>query len=196
MQSISLLLPGPATVQITGLHVSDTRPAFLVTLAVHIATAGTAVIAGLLATTARKRPGRHTRAGTVYLYAITGVFLTASVLAGLRWREDWHLFLIAAVVFGLAALGWWARRRWLGRTPRGKVWHGSAMAGSYIALFTGFYVDNGPQLPLWDRLPHAAYWFIPSAVGIPLTWWALRRSQSQFGGIRRSTRVAKPRTVR
>lgn len=196
MQSISLLLYGSATVQAAGLRVPDTRPVFLITLAAHIATAGTAVIAGLLATTARKRRGRHTRAGMVYLYAITGVFLTASVLAGLRWREDWHLFLIASVAFGLAAFGWWARRRWLGRTQRGKVWHGSAMAGSYIALFTGFYVDNGPQLPLWDRLPHAAYWFIPSAVGIPLTWWALRRSQSEFVGIRRSTRVAKPRTVR
>ena len=27
------------------------------------------------------------------------------------------------------------------------------MAASYVALLTGFYVDNGPQLPLWDRLP-------------------------------------------
>ena len=57
------------------------------------------------------------------------------------------------------------------------------MAGSYIALFTGFYVDNGPQLPLWDRLPHLAYWLIPAAVGIPLTWRALihnERVQTSF----------------
>jgi hypothetical protein len=56
------------------------------------------------------------------------------------------------------------------------VWHGCAMAGSYVALFTGFYVDNGPQLPLWDRLPHLTYWLLPAAMGAPLTWWALRRN--------------------
>jgi hypothetical protein len=50
------------------------------------------------------------------------------------------------------------------------------MAGSYVALLTGFYVDNGPRLPLWDRLPHLAYWLLPAAVGIPLTWRALRRN--------------------
>ena len=50
------------------------------------------------------------------------------------------------------------------------------MAGSYIALFTGFYVDNGPQLPLWDRAPHLAYWLLPAAVGAPLTWRALLRN--------------------
>jgi hypothetical protein len=25
------------------------------------------------------------------------------------------------------------------------------MSGSYIALLTGCYVDNGPNLPLWNR---------------------------------------------
>src|SRR5262249_23331823 len=115
-------------------------------------------------------PGRHTKAGAVYLYAIAGIFVTATVMAILRWRRDWHLFVIAAVAFSLAALGWWARRR---RPRRWMLWHGSAMAGSYIALFTGFYVDNGARLPLWDRLPHLAYWLIPVAVGVPLTWRAL-----------------------
>jgi hypothetical protein len=50
------------------------------------------------------------------------------------------------------------------------------MAGSYIALLTGFYVDNGPQLPLWNRLPSWSFWFLPAAIGIPLTWRALRRN--------------------
>ena len=52
------------------------------------------------------------------------------------------------------------------------------MAGSYIALLTGFYVDNGPQLPLWNRLPHWSFWFLPAAVGIPLTWRALVRNHA------------------
>jgi hypothetical protein len=40
--------------------------------------------------------------------------------------------------------------------------HAIGMGGSYIALLTGFYVDNGPFLPLWDRLPHILYWVLPS----------------------------------
>jgi hypothetical protein len=155
---------------IAGLHIPDAGRVFFAALTVHVLAGVTAVIAGILATTARKQPGRHPRAGIVYLYAIAGVFVTATVMAVLRWREDWQLFLIATVAFGLAALGWWARRR---RPHRWMAWHGTAMAGSYIALFTGFYVDNGPQLPLWDRLPHLAYWLVPAAVGIPLTWRAL-----------------------
>lgn len=155
---------------IGGLHIPDAGPVFFAALAVHIAAGLTAVAAGILATTARKRPGRHPRAGLVYLYAITGVFVTATVMAALRWRHDWHLFVIGTVAIGLAALGWWARRR---RPHRWMLWHGSTMAGSFTALLTGFYVDNGPQLPLWDRLPHLSYWLIPAAVAIPLTWRAL-----------------------
>jgi hypothetical protein len=53
------------------------------------------------------------------------------------------------------------------------------MGGSYIALLTGFYVDNGPFLPLWSRLPHLTYWLLPSLVGVPLIWVALRRFQQR-----------------
>jgi len=42
-------------------------------------------------------------------------------------------------------------------------------------LVTAFYVDNGPFLPVWSRLPHVSYWLLPSIVGIPATWIALRR---------------------
>jgi hypothetical protein len=56
------------------------------------------------------------------------------------------------------------------------AWHGATMAGSYVALLTGFYVDNGPQLPVWDRLPHILYWLLPTLFGGALTWWALRHN--------------------
>jgi hypothetical protein len=119
----------------------------------------------------------------VYLFAIGAVFVTATVMAALRWHRDWHLFVIATVALGLAVLGRSARRR---RPRRWMAWHGSAMAGSYMALLTGFYVDNGPQLPLWDRLPHLTYWLLPAAVGTALTWRALRRN----GAIRTTTNRA------
>jgi hypothetical protein len=160
-------------VDIGGLHVPNAGPMFFTALGVHVVAGATSVVAGLLAATARKRPGRHPRAGRVFLYGIGVVFATATIMATLRWRQDWQLFIIAAVAFGVALIGWWARRR---RPRRWMVWHGSAMACSYVALFTGFYVDNGPQLPLWDRLPHLTYWLLPAAIGAPLTWWALRRN--------------------
>ncbi len=170
-------------VDIGGLAVPDAGPVFLPVLGFHVAAGATCLIAGGLAATARKRPGRHPRAGTVYLYGITVVFLTATVMAAIRWAHDAHLFVIAVVAFTLAVVGWSARRR---RPRRWMVWHGTCMAGSYIALVTGFYVDNGPQLPVWDRLPHLAYWLLPTAFGIPLTWRALIRN----GAIRRPGEVS------
>ncbi|MQA85655.1 MAG: DUF2306 domain-containing protein [Streptosporangiales bacterium] len=146
---------------------------FLAALAVHVTAGVTCVITGALAATAHKRPGRHPGAGTVYLYGLGVVFATATVMSVIRWSHNWHLFVIACVAFTLGVGGRLARRRkrrrWLAR-------HGSAMAGSYIALLTGFYVDNGEQLPLWDRLPYLTYWLLPAAVGLPLTWWALVRN--------------------
>jgi hypothetical protein len=177
-------MTGGLALQIAGIRLPDAGPVFLAALAVHVVAGATAVLAGVLATGTRKRPGRHPRAGTVYLYAIGVVFATATVLAAIRWHQDWHLFLIATVAFILAVLGRLARRH---RPRRWMAWHGAAMAGSYIALLTGFYVDNGPQLPLWDRLPHLLYWLLPAAIGVPLTWRALVRNNAL------PTRVSQPR---
>ena len=160
------------TGEIFGLPVPDAGPVFATALGIHIACGLTAVIAGALAATARKRPGRHPRAGRVYLWALGGVFATASVMAAIRWREDAHLFAIAVLAFGLGLYGFGARRR---RRAGWPVHHGIGMGCSYIALLTGFYVDNGPFLPLWNRLPTIAYWVLPAAVGAPLIWRALHR---------------------
>jgi hypothetical protein len=145
---------------------------FAVALACHIAAGLTCVVTGLLATTAAKRPGRHTAAGSVYYWSLGVVFASAAVMASLRFAQDWHLLLIAVVAFTAGTLGYVARRRrWRGwlRT------HLLGMSGSYIALLTGFYVDNGPQLPLWNRLPPIAFWLLPSLVGAPLVARAMAR---------------------
>jgi hypothetical protein len=160
------------TGEILGLTIPDAGPVFLVALTVHVLAGSTCGLAGALAATARKRPGRHPRAGRIYLYGLAVVFVTATVMSAIRWREDAHLFAIATVAFGLGLFGWRARRR---HRPGWPVRHAIGMGGSYIAVLTGFYVDNGPQLPLWDRLPHWSYWVLPAAVGIPLIWRALRR---------------------
>jgi hypothetical protein len=155
-----------------GLPIPDAGPVFATALTVHILSGLTAVIAGALAATAKKRPGRHPHAGRVYLWALGGIFTTATVMAVIRWRQDAHLFAIAVIAFSLGLYGYRARRR---RRPGWPTRHAIGMGGSYIALLTGFYVDNGPFLPLWERLPHITYWLSPSLVGIPLIWLALQR---------------------
>ena len=49
------------------------------------------------------------------------------------------------------------------------------MSLSYIVLLTAFHVDNGPHLPLWDRLPAIALWMLPTVAGLPLLVRAARR---------------------
>ena len=112
---------------------------------------------------------------------------TAAVMATIRWQHNRHLLAVATVAAALAVTGWMVRRR---RPRRWLAWHGTAMAGSYIALLTGFYVDNGPQLPVWDRLPPLAFWFLPATVGLPVTWWALRRDHA-VGRPRRAGRPSR-----
>jgi hypothetical protein len=177
-------------INVLGLEIPDAGPVFFAALAVHVLAGGTCVVAGALAATARKRPGRHPKAGQVYLWGLGVVFVTATVMAGIRWREDRHLFAIATVAFGLGLFGWRARRV---RRPGWPRRHAVGMGGSYIALFTGFYVDNGPQLPVWDRLPHWTYWVIPAAVGIPLIWWASRRFRA---GVSSRPHAGGPRDFR
>jgi len=44
-------------------------------------------------------------------------------------------------------------------------------------MLTAFYVDNGPHLPLWDRLPVLAFWLLPSAIGAPIIIRAVMRAR-------------------
>jgi hypothetical protein len=78
--------------EIFGLPIPDAGPIFATALVIHILCGLTAVIAGALAATARKQPGRHPLAGRVYLWALGGIIATATIMAGIRWHEDAHLF--------------------------------------------------------------------------------------------------------
>jgi hypothetical protein len=120
----------------------DAGPIFATALSVHIASGLTAVTAGALAATARKRAGRHPRAGRVYLCALGGVLATATVLAIIRWREDAHLLAIAVIAFSLGLRGYRARRRHrLGWPPH----HAIGMGGSYIACSPASTSTTGPS---------------------------------------------------
>jgi hypothetical protein len=156
--------------QVFGLPIPNQGALFDVALGFHIAAGLTCVVTGFLAATAPKRPGRHPTSGRIFFWSLAVVFASSTTMVLLRFAQDWHLLLIGTVAFGAGTLGYLARRR---QRPRWQRVHIPAMGGAYVALFTGFYVDNGPHLPLWDRLPHLAYWTLPSLVGVPLVLRAL-----------------------
>ena len=146
--------------RILGDQVGSTAPAFLAFLALHVIAGLTAVLTGAIAALARKGSPRHIRAGRWFYRAITVLFATAGVLSAMRWRQDYYLFIIGAVAFTAATIGYQHRP--------GDTGHIAGMGIGYTAMLTAFYVDNGPHLPLWDRLPVLAFWLLPSAIATPL----------------------------
>jgi len=156
---------------IGGFPLPSDAPLFLAFVAVHVAAGLIAVITGAIAMLSRKRPGRHPQAGTVYYWALAVVFVTMSALAFSRWSDDYHLFILGLLAFIAATIGRTARRK-LSSWPR---IHMTGMGVSYILMITAFYVDNGPNLPLWRELPPLAFWTLPTLIGAPILINALLR---------------------
>lgn len=160
------------TTNILGIEVPSTDPLFLSIVLAHIGVGLICVITGAVAMLSPKAAGRHPNFGTIYFWSLSIVFVTAGVLAIMRWAEDYHLFALGAVSFAAAVFGRSARRaRW-------HDWarlHITGMGMSYILLLTAFYVDNGKSLPIWRDLPAWSYWVLPFAVGLPVVLWALLR---------------------
>lgn len=165
------LLNGNSTV-IGGIPLPSNAPLFLAIVAIHVAMGVIAVIAGAVAMLSRKQPGRHPRAGTIYYWALSIVFVTMTILAISRWSEDYRLFVLGALSFIAATIGRAARRKlW----PSWARIHIAGMGSSYILMITAFYVDNGPNLPFWRLLPSIAFWILPSLIGAPILLNALFR---------------------
>ena len=155
---------------ILGIEIRSTNPVFLAIIAIHIPLGLACVIVGAVAMLNPKGRGRHSKAGLIYYWCLGALFVTATLLAVMRWAENYHLFVIGALAFISAWLGRNAvRKRWLYWTRM----HITGMGLSYMLMLVAFYVDNGPQLPLWKDLPHFTYWLLPLAVGLPLIIRAL-----------------------
>jgi hypothetical protein len=168
--------------RIFGDQVSSTGPVFLAFLAVHVLAGLNAVITGAIAALTRKGSPRHIRAGRWYYKAITVVFATAAILAAMRWRQDYYLFIIGLVAFTAATIGYQHRHR----HRAGDTGHIAGMGIAYVAMLTAFYVDNGPHLPLWDRLPTVTFWLLPSTIGAPIITRAIIRARSPRPSSRQS----------
>lgn len=159
-------------ITVAGIEVPCNSPLFLMVLTLHIPFGLACVVSGGVAILSRKTLGRHPTFGTIYYWSLAVVFASACALAAMRWAEDYHLFFLGMLSFAAASLGRTARQRhWRGWVRL----HISSIGLSYILLLTAFYVDNGKNLPLWKELPSAAYWLLPSAVGLPLIAHALLR---------------------
>jgi hypothetical protein len=159
--------------RILGTEVGSTAPVFLAFLAIHVLGGLGAVASGAIAAIARKGGPRHVGAGRWYYRAITVVFVTAAILAAMRWRQDYYLLVLGAIAFTAATIGYQHRRR---HRP-GDTGHIAGMGGAYVVMLTAFYVDNGPHLPLWDRLPRLAFWLLPAAIGGPVIARAVIRAR-------------------
>jgi hypothetical protein len=160
--------------RIFGDQVGSAAPLFLTFLAVHVLAGLTAVITGAIAALVHKGSPRHIRAGRWYYRAITVLFATATILAAMRWRQDYYLFILGTVAFTAATVGYLHRRR---HRP-GDTGHIIGMGAAYVVMLTAFYVDNGPHLPLSDRLPTVAFWLLPSIIGALVIARAVLRARA------------------
>jgi cell division protein FtsW (lipid II flippase) len=160
------------TTVVLGIPIPSTDPFFLAIVGVDVLFGVAAVTAGAIAMLSNKGRGRHSNWGTTYFWFLFGVFVTMSALSFMRWAENYHLFILGALSFASAIFGRTAvQRRWH-QWPR---LHLTGMGASYVLMLTAFYVDNGKNLPLWRELPQIAFWFFPSAIGVPLILYALLR---------------------
>lgn len=160
-------------IEVLGIPVPSSDPAFLGVLAVHVALGLLAVAAGATAMLTRKAAGRHPTAGSVYYVALGATWLTALVLTVFRPSQNWPLALLGSGAFAAATVGRSARRgAW-------RSWahvHVIGMGTSYVLMLTAFYVDNGPHLAGWRELPIWAHWTVSAVVGVPLILRSLLRN--------------------
>jgi hypothetical protein len=164
--------------RIVGFDLPSDSPLFLSVLSFHILFGIACVVLGIVAMLSRKLRGKHPNFGTAYYWCLALLVASATILALMRWSEDYHLFILGALSFVAASVGRIARRhlwqRWVD-------FHVTGMGLSYILMLTAFYVDNGKNLPIWRNLPYLAYWLVPGTVGIPLVVSVLDRWHRLLG---------------
>jgi len=160
-------------ISIDGIVIPSDDPVFLTIIAIHVSAGLACVISGIFAMLSRKGQRIHIKSGKIYFAFLKVVFITATLASIIRWKQDYHLFLIGAGSFVAAYI---ARKAVLKKWKKWSIIHIAGMALSYILLIIAFYVDNGRFIPFWKDLDPILYWVLPLVIGIPLTLWSLLTS--------------------
>src|SRR5262249_35705364 len=128
---------------VAGIVIPSINPAFLaVTVGLHVPLGIACVLLGAAAMLVQKGRGRHSTFGTIYFWCLLTLFASATFLSMMRWKDDYHLFVLGALSFFCA---------WIGRSAlrlRWRYWvrlHIAGMGLSYVVMLVAFYVDNGKQ---------------------------------------------------
>ncbi len=155
-----------------GIPVPSTDKVFLAFVVIHILIGVSCVIVGFVAMLAVKTSPRHRKFGSLYFWLMVAAFITIVTLSLMRWQHNIHLFTIGVLAFGFAYAGKTIAK------SQPKNWtrlHTICMGMSYVLLLTGFYVDNGKNLPFWRLFPQWSFYVLPSLVGMPVIIRALRK---------------------
>jgi hypothetical protein len=155
-----------------GIPVPSTNKVFLGFVIVHILISIMAVLSGVLAMLLEKRKGKHTYYGRIYFWSIVSSFPIVVILSIMRWPYNVHLLSIGILTITVTFAGYKMAK------AQPKDWqrlHTICMGSSYILLLTGFYVDNGKNLPFWRLFPQWFFWVFPAFVGIPIVLYVLRK---------------------
>ncbi|WP_026584232.1 hypothetical protein [Bacillus sp. J33] len=138
---------------------------FTILLVIHILAGSVCLLTGAIASIAKKKKGNHTMIGEVYYGGYVVIFITSLIMAIMNWSESAYLFYIAIFSYGLALIGYLARKlRW-------RNWltvHIGGMLGSYIGIITATLVVNGSKIPFVNEIPSLLLWFIPTIIGTPI----------------------------
>jgi uncharacterized membrane protein len=153
------------TTDLFGVPVPSTDPVFLAFVVLHVVLGVSAVVIGICAMLSRKTGERHRKFGVYYFGLMAASFVTIIVLSVMRWPHNVHLLAIGVLAFGSAYAG---RKLIKASTKRWSRWHTALMGISYVMLLTGFYVDNGKNLPFWNLFPQWFFYLFPSMIGIPI----------------------------
>src|SRR4029453_343671 len=95
---------------IQGFEIPSDNPIFLTILSIHILAALTSVVTGVMAMLSKKQFGLHPKSGTTYFWSLLIIFITATIMAIMRWEEDYYLFILGFIAFTSAFIGRRARR--------------------------------------------------------------------------------------
>lgn len=155
-----------------GIPVPSTDKTFLVVVVIHILIALVCVISGLVAMLSDKNSKRHPTYGKIYFWAMLAALITITILSVMSWPHNIHLMLIGILAMIFSYTG---RRMAKKKRSNWTRLHTICMGASYILLLTGFYIDNGKNLPFWRLFPQWFFWIFPAMIGIPIILYVLKK---------------------